>query len=816
MAAARAERRLAAILAADIVGYSRLIEQDETATLEAIKNVRREVLDPLLAEHHGRIVKLMGDGAIVEFGSVVDAVACAVAIQKGVGDRQAEIAPERRIIFRIGVNLGDVVVEGEDLLGDGVNIAARLEQLCPPGGVLISGTAYDHMKGKFNLPLEYTGEQQVKNISQPVRTYSVRMDGVKPGWSLHARRFRRSLPMAAALLAVLLIAAVGVWWFQPVDAPAGKPSVAVLPFANLGGDDATGRLADGITEDIITDLATFPEFDVVARNSIETYKGKAVDVREVSNHLGVGYVLEGSIQRQGEQVRITAQLIDGNNGNHVWSERWDRPASDVFAIQTEIAEQVTNRLGGGAGLIQTAGREAARRKRPDNLTAYEFYLLGTEKLEQMTAADNQEAIRLLNRAVDLDPGLARAWIELSHAHNQSTSFGADRAAAQKAAMAAAERAVMLDPNDAEAHVALGARLGENGDFTRAKAAFERALRLSPNSAEILTFYAGWASTFGEPERGAEIVDRVIRLNPDYPMWAAGPFSYAYFMAGRYEDAAGLLERVPPDHYNMNRWAFRAGSYAALGRAEQAKATVKQALERLSGSYHRGLRQRSGWSEAERQRLIETMRPRGSRPAPSRSNLRSSLSPSACQNAGSHQRWAGRGFGANACLNAPRLRPGTEPLIRKRRYAWARWWWIRPASARRSTLPPMKKTPRPSPRWRGRVDLEGDADALGQRRRGHHQRGVEAEADRAAGDLEHVDDPAGEARPRRVERGDRGRGDRRVEQPDADAEHDHARHQVAVRGLRRRPATAGRCRRRGTPRRRRRSASARAGCRAARR
>jgi len=260
IATMRAERRLSAIMAADIVGYSRLIEADEAGTLAAIRALHSELIDPQIAEHKGRIVKLMGDGAIVEFGSVVDAVACAVAVQTGVSAHQVEIPPERRIVFRIGINLGDVVVEGDDLLGDGVNVAARLEQLCPPGGVLISGTAYDHMKGKLDLPLDFTGEQRVKNISEPVRTYSVRMEGVKHGWRLRTRRFRRFLPIAAAVLVFLALAAVGTWWLRPVDSAIAKPSIAVLPFDNLGRDETTGRLADGITEDIITDLARFPDF----------------------------------------------------------------------------------------------------------------------------------------------------------------------------------------------------------------------------------------------------------------------------------------------------------------------------------------------------------------------------------------------------------------------------------------------------------------------------------------------------------------------------------------------------------------------------
>jgi TolB-like protein/class 3 adenylate cyclase len=564
-----AERRLAAIMAAGIVGYSRLIEADEAATLAKIGVFHSEVIDPLLAEHKGRVVKLMDGGALVEFGSVVDAVACAVAVQKEVGARQSDVPPERRIVFRIGINLGDVVVEGNDLLGDGVNVAMRLEQLCPPGGVLISGTAYDHMKGKLSLPRDHTGEQQVKNISQPVRAYAVRMDGVKRGgW--HARRFRRWLLMAAALLPVLLIAGAGISWFQLVDTATAQPSVAVLPFDNLGGDDATTRLADGITQDIITDLATFPEFDVVARNSTELYRGEQVDVRQVSQDLGVGYVLEGSIQRRREQIRITAQLIDGDSGKHVWSERWDRPTRDIFAVQAEIAEQVTDRLAGGAGLIGTAGRQAPQRKRPDNLAAYEVYLLGAEKLEPMKPADNEEAIRLLSRAVELDPGLARAWVELSHAHSLSSRVGTDPAAARKAAMAAADRAVMLDPRDAEAHAALGVRLCEIGDLARAEAEFETALSLSPGSAEILTLYAGWASSFGEPERGAEIVDRVIRLNPSYPMREAGLLSYAYFMAGRYQDAASLLKRVPPKEYMMNTWVRAGSDTPPLGRPRQVQ------------------------------------------------------------------------------------------------------------------------------------------------------------------------------------------------------------------------------------------------------
>jgi tetratricopeptide (TPR) repeat protein len=277
-------------------------------------------------------------------------------------------------------------------------------------------------------------------------------------------------------------------------------------------------------------------------------------------------------------------------------------------VQTEIAEQVANQMGGGAGLIQTVGREAARRKRPNNLTAYELYLLGSERLEQINKADVEESIRLLTRAVELDPGLARAWIELSHAHNMYPTFsGGDRSAAQKLAMEAAERAVVLDPRDAEAHAALAMRLGDAGEFVRAKSSFDTALALSPGSAEILTFYSSWASTFGEPARGAELVDRAIRLNPKYPMWAAGPFSWAYFMASRYADAARLLERAPPKSFNKFRWVILAGSYAAQGMVAEAEATRNKALASIPDLTIEGFINDPGMNDAERQKFADNMR-----------------------------------------------------------------------------------------------------------------------------------------------------------------------------------------------------------------
>ncbi|PBC08204.1 adenylate/guanylate cyclase domain-containing protein [Mesorhizobium sp. WSM3859] len=600
------KRRLVAIMAADIVGYSRLVEADEKATLDAIRSLRSEVINPQIVAHDGRIVKLMGDGAIVEFGSVVDAVASAVAIQMGVRARQRDKLPDRRLTLRIGVNLGDVVVEGDDLMGDGVNVAARLEQLCPPGGLLVAAAAYDQLQGKLDVTFDDAGEQQVKNIARPVHVYSARIDGVAHALPRKSRQRRRLLPIGATAVLALLLAAGGTWWFWPTPPADTKPSVAVLPFNNYAGDEATGRLADGLTEDIITDLARYPDFEVVARNSTEVYKGKPIDIREVASALHINYVLEGSIQRQNGRVRITAQLINATSANHLWSDHWDRPDEDVFAVQTEIAQEVSNQLGGGVGLINRAARDAARRKRPGNLTAYELYLLGGEKVEQGNSASLKEAIPLLTRAVELDPGLARAWVSLFFAYNVLAFAGVDQERNWKLAGEAAEHAVSTDPGDAMAHVALGSSFGIQNDLIRAKAEFDTALRLAPSSAEVLIQYSFWAATLGQPKQGGEMADRAIRLDPNYSMAAAGRFSYAYFAADRYEDALSVLDRATLDSYSPDNWVVRPSALAALGRIEEAKRWVKEALSRSADLTIEGWANQPGYSDAERQRFIKTM------------------------------------------------------------------------------------------------------------------------------------------------------------------------------------------------------------------
>lgn len=592
-------------MATDIVGYSRLIDVDEAGTFAAIKSLRTEVVDPVLAQHKGRVVKLMGDGALVEFSSVVEAVACGIELQKGISAHQAARPASQRLVFRIGINLGDVVVEGEDLFGDGVNVAARLEQLAPPGGVLISGTAYDQMRGKLNLPLDNMGEQRVKNISDPVRTYSVRMDGASPGWKLRLRRFRRWVPIAVAASVLLVFAAATTWWLRPIEGAVDKPAVAVLPFDDLGGDDATRRLADGITEDIITDLAGFPDFYVMARNSTAAYAGKPIDVRQVGIDLNVRYILEGSVQRQGDHIRIAAQLIDARTGAHIWSERWDRPAADVFALQTEIVNQAVARLG-GTGIIIAAEHRAAQRKRPGNLSAYEKYLLARDKVLTPTKEGTEEAIVLFKQVLDEDPSLARAWADLAWAYDHTTWFGADYTMAHRLAVEAAQRAVEIDPMDGPAHAVLANQIGLDGDFARGKSELETALRLNPGNANILSLAAAWSSTFGDPKRGAELADQAIRIDPNYPPAVAGSFFMAYFMADRFEDALRVIDKEPAGSSTRYSWIIRAASYAALGEQEKATAATKEALQHHPDLTAEGFANEPGFNETERKKLAERM------------------------------------------------------------------------------------------------------------------------------------------------------------------------------------------------------------------
>jgi TolB-like protein/class 3 adenylate cyclase len=597
-----------------VVGYSRLTERDEDRTLARLKALRTELIEPLIAEYQGRVVKLMGDGLLTEFASVVDAVRCAVLIQRGMAEREAGVPEADRLRFRIGINLGDVIREADgDLYGDGVNVAARLEQLAEPGGVIVSGTAYDQLQGKLDLPLEFTGEQRVKNIERLVRTYRVRLDGRTTRLGRLSRRAQRFTLQRAAAVALLLVAAAGTWQFWPRQPINQRPGIAVLPFSNYGGDEVTGRLADGLTEDTITDLARYRDLDVIARNSTEVYKSKPVDVRQVGRDLGVAYVLEGSIQRQGEHLRVTAQLIEAVTGGHLWVESWDRPVADIFAVQTEIAQKIGATLAGFRGIVQEDGRIASLRKRPESLTAYDLYLQGTDARRESTRESAARSLRLLQQATAEDPGFARAWAGLAWAYEEIVRWPESPEQEKRyyeLQLEAARRAVELDPVDAAGHEALGEALGNNGDLSQAAVEFQKALDLNPSSADILAQYASWASSFGEPEKGVAAADRARRLNPHMPLTLNGAFAYAYFMVGRYEDAARLGLQMPKETRGKFSYTILAGSLGALGRTEEAKEAVDDLRSVAPGITIERIINDPSWRDEERARLTEALRKAG--------------------------------------------------------------------------------------------------------------------------------------------------------------------------------------------------------------
>jgi class 3 adenylate cyclase/TolB-like protein len=569
----RAERRLAAILAADIVGYSRLIEQDEAATLAAIRDLHRQVIDPLLAEHRGRIVKLMGDGAIAEFTSVVDAVTCAVAIQERVAQRQEETAPDRRIVLRIGINLGDVVVDGDDLLGDGVNVAARLEQLCEPGGVLVSGTAYDHLQGKLGLPLEFAGERRVKNIERPVRTYRVRVDGA-PG-----RPARRAFPLPgrviAAALALLLLsvgAATGAWWWHHTRAGSTAeqmmpepPALAVLPFHNLSGDEQLSRFANGLAADIIADLSASRLLTVIAPGTSLASAEGARDARQIGRDLGVAYVLDGTLQGAGQRLRATAQLVDTATGAQLWSERFEPSGAELSAAQSELSQRVASRMVGSLhGVVFEAAVDAARRKPIEGLRPRELMLLSNEQRGLWTPEGNAKALELIQQAIALDPRDPAGYVQLAWIYHQQlvSGWASSDDEAVSAWLDAAKTAVKLDPTYPFARLVLGIGYNWVGD-ERAVVELERAVELAPGNAGILAEVAVELPVHGETERAVELIERAVLLDPTANFrWGEW---WVYFYARRFEDAAAAI--VAEDDPNRMGQLVAVMTYAQLGQAE---------------------------------------------------------------------------------------------------------------------------------------------------------------------------------------------------------------------------------------------------------
>jgi TolB-like protein/class 3 adenylate cyclase len=553
----RVERRLSAILAADVAGYSRLMGLDEVGTARTLRE-HRAVSDALVAKHGGRSVKTTGDGVLLEFPSVVDAVECAVAVQAVMAERNDGVPQDRRMLFRIGINLGDILIEGDDILGDGVNVAARLEGIAEPGGICISSSAYDPVRGKVAVEFADLGEQSLKNIDRPVRVY--------------AARSKDHLGRAAP---VVLASAPDAK--KPLPLP-DKPSIAVLPFTNMSGDPEQDYFADGMVEEIITALSHFRQLFVIARNSSFTYKGRAVDVKQIGRELGVRYVLEGSVRKAANRVRITGQLVDTGTGAHLWADRFDGGLGDIFDLQDQVTESV---VGAIAPAVEKAEIERAKRKPTDSLDAYALYLHGLDRFYQGVASRqaNDEALRLFNSAIELDPDFASAYGRAALCYVWAKTNGWISGTPNEIAEVTrlAQRAVELGKDDAIALAVSGYALAfVVRDLGVGAALIDRSLVLNSNSAEAWNF-GGWVKNFlGEPEPALERFARAMRLSPLDPRLTAmrSGTAYAHFLLGRYDEAASwaaMALQNNPDFQSGLRIA--AAINAMAGRPEQAHKAV---------------------------------------------------------------------------------------------------------------------------------------------------------------------------------------------------------------------------------------------------
>jgi TolB-like protein/class 3 adenylate cyclase len=543
---ARVERQLAAILAGDIVGYSRLMGADEEGTLARVNAIRREFWEPKVAEHRGRIVKRTGDGVLIEFASVVDAARYGIEIQRGMAKRNAEVPQDKRIELRMGIHVGDVLIEEDDIFGDGVNVAARLEGIAEPGGICFSRAAFEQVEGKIDASFEDGGDQQLKNIARPIRIY----------------RINFTAPVRSATLML----------------PA-KPSIAVLPFQNMSGDPEQDYFADGMVEDIITGLSRIKWLFVIARNSCFTYKGRTVDVKQVGRELGVRYVLEGSVRKVGSRVRITCQLIEGETGAHIWAERYDRPLDDIFALQDEITLSVVGAIEPNLRLAEV---ERAKRKRPDSLDAYDLVLQALPDVYSRMPEQSQRALRLLARALELDPTYALAHACAAQCNHAIFLRGGQNIENRKAAVRHAQAALAYGQDDALALTLAGFSIGMEGhDRAAAFAAFEASLAVSPSSA--LSFMQGSVihALAGDAERAIEWSEKGLRLSPLDP-WRSSAFlalALAKFHLGQDQEAAADARKSVQSSPGFSiPYVALAAALSRLGRLEEAKTVAARVLE----------------------------------------------------------------------------------------------------------------------------------------------------------------------------------------------------------------------------------------------
>ena len=587
-------RRLSAILSADVEGYSRLMRDDEEATVHTV-TIYRTAMTHLINQYRGRVVDSPGDNILAEFTSVVDAVNCGVELQRELAERNAELPENRRMQFRIGINLGDVLQEGERIYGDGVNIAARMESIAEAGGISISGTVYDAIENKIGLEYEFLGEQEVKNIDKPVRAYRVLSF---PGAAAHrvikakrtvGKRWRNVVVTIAALL-VIAVGAWAIWNFYlrpsqpPVEVASAdkmafplpdKPSIAVLPFVNMSDDPKQEYFSDGITEDLITDLSKISGLFVIARNSTFTFKGKSVRIRQVAEELGVRYVLEGSVRKADAKVRINAQLIDATTGNHLWAERYDGKMEDIFALQDKITNQIVSAL----TVKLTAGEQENIAQKPtSNLEAYDYYLRGKQLLNKRSREGTEKAKSMFKKAIDLDSEFALAYAEHARANViiSMTYYGYTESL--KEASEYVSRALVLDGSLPEAYTVLAPLQLLKRHYDEAIASAAKAVALDPNKADTYLRQAEVLTYAGRHNDALKAVNKAFRLNPKPPPYYEYVLGLVQFCHRQYAQAIVSLKKAEngmPDF--VGPWFYLVLSYAYLGRLDEAKAELKKIL-----------------------------------------------------------------------------------------------------------------------------------------------------------------------------------------------------------------------------------------------
>jgi adenylate cyclase len=542
------EHRLAAVLAADMVGYSRLMEADERGTLARLRTHRIELIDPAIAKNQGRIIKTTGDGMLVEFQSVADAVKCAVEVQERMRRRNSDVADDRRIEFRIGINLGDIIFEDGDIFGDGVNIAARVEQLAEVGGICVTAAVHDQVEGRVDVAFEDLGEKLLKNIRRPVRLYRVAAQSpeLKP------------VPAKGQLAGAVV-----------------KPTVAVLPFANMSGDPEQEFFVDGLTEDILTELSRRRELFVISRTSTFVYKGQAANLREVAQKLGARYLVEGSVRKAGDRLRVTVQLIDTASDAHIWAERYDRKLDDIFSIQDEITAAIVATL---PGRLEAAQHDQLARIKPSNLAAYECVLAAKVLHHRSTRDDNVEALKLIDRALKLDPDYAHAHAWRGCILGQAWGYGwcRDKDATFNEVAFELDKAMALDDNDADVHRILAAVAIMRSDMNRARYHQDRALTLNPNYDLVVVQMGELFTWLGRAEEGIEWIRKAMRLNPHHPARFWSHLGKAHFVGRQYAQAIEAFMHLST--MDAQQHAFLAACYGWLGDRTAATAHVMRLRE----------------------------------------------------------------------------------------------------------------------------------------------------------------------------------------------------------------------------------------------